>query len=63
MFGRPNAPFARGNYKAWEAGDTSVLLSRSFGYTDHWKRWRRADGCEVEVRYSAVPAEEETSAE
>jgi hypothetical protein len=30
-----------------------------FGYTDHWKRWRRADGCEIEVRYSALPPPEE----
>ena len=59
VFEKPAAPFAKGNYQAWEAGDTSVRLRRSFGYTDHWKRWRRADGCELEVRYAAVPPDEE----
>lgn len=60
---KPAAPFAQGNYHAWEAGSTNVLLRRSFGYTDHWKRWRRADGCEVEVRFAATPPEEGISSE
>ena len=63
VFEKPAAPFAKGNYRAWEAGDTIVRLRRSFDYTDHWKRWRRADGCELEVRYAALPPDEEVLAE
>ena len=59
VFKKPAAPFAKGSYRAWEAGDTIVRLRRSFDYTDHWKRWRRADGCELEVRYAAVPPDAE----
>lgn len=59
VFEKPSAPFAQGSYRAWEAGDTIVRLRRSFDYTDHWKRWRRADGCELEVRYAALPPDEE----
>jgi hypothetical protein len=55
----PSAPFTKGSYQAWEGGDTEVRLRMLFGYTDHWKRWRRADGCEIEVRYSALPPPEE----
>lgn len=59
VFEKPDAPFARGSYGAWEGGDTIVRLRRSFDYTDHWKRWRRADGCELEVRYAVLPPAEE----
>jgi len=59
VFEKPAAPFAKGSYQAWEAKDTIVRLRRSFAYTDHWKRWRRADGCEIEVRYAALPPDEE----
>jgi hypothetical protein len=59
LFEKPSAPFAHANYRAWEGGDTSVRLRWSFSYTDHWKRWRRADGCEIEVRYAALPPDEE----
>jgi hypothetical protein len=63
VFERPATPFARGNYMAWEGSGTTVRLRRSFDYTDHWKRWRRADGCEVEVRYAALPPDEEVLTE
>ncbi len=63
MFEKPAAPFAKGSYRAWEGADTLVRLRRSFDYTDHWKRWRRADGCEIEVRYAAVHPDEEAPAE
>ncbi len=59
VFEKPAAPFAKADLRAWEADGTSVTVRRSFGYTDHWKRWRRAEGCEVEVRYAAVPPDEE----
>jgi hypothetical protein len=60
---KPAEPFTKGIYRAWETGDTAIRLRRSFGYTEHWRRWRRADGCEIEVRYAAVPPEEVSSAE
>ena len=61
--GKPAEPFTKGSYRAWEGEGTSVILSRSFDYSEHWKHWRRADGCAVEVRYAAVPPEEVNSAE
>lgn len=54
VFEKPAAPFAKGSHHAWEGADTLVRLRRSYDYTDHWKRWRRADGCEIEVRYAAL---------
>lgn len=54
LFEKPAAPFAKGSYQAWEGAGTLVRLRRSFDYTDHWKRWRRADGCEIEVRYAVL---------
>lgn len=59
VFEKPAAPFAKGSYRAWEGGDTIVRLRRAYDYTDHWKRWRRADGCELELRYAALPPAEE----
>lgn len=59
LFDRPSEPFTRANYRAWEAGETTVRLRWSYGYTDHWKRWRRADGCELEISYAVLPPEEE----
>jgi hypothetical protein len=63
MYETPTAPFARGSYRAWEGGNTFVRLRRSYDYTDHWKHWRRADGCEIEVRYAALRPDEDALSE
>lgn len=54
--GQPEPTFTKADYAAWAKGDTGVWLRRSYGYTDHWKRWRKADGCEIELRYFSMPA-------
>ena len=32
------------DYKAWTTAGTGIWMRKSYGYTDHWKRWRKADG-------------------
>lgn len=56
LVGQPESKFTKADYAAWGKGDTGVWLRRSYGYTDHWKRWRKADGCEIELRYFSTPA-------
>ncbi|MET0216945.1 MAG: hypothetical protein ABW205_03335 [Burkholderiales bacterium] len=55
VVGQPEPTFTKADYKAWTTEGTGVWMRRSYGYTDHWKRWRKADGCEIELRYFSTP--------
>jgi hypothetical protein len=56
LSGQPESKFTKAEFGAWARGETGVWLRRSYGYNDHWKRWRKADGCEIELRYFSTPA-------
>lgn len=53
--GQPEPTFTQAEYMAWNTPSTGVWMRKSSGFTDHWKRWRKADGCEIEVRFFSIP--------
>ena len=53
---QPEPTFTKADFKAWTTEGTGVWMRNSYGYTDHWKRWRKGDGCEIELRFFSIPS-------